>query len=415
MHVSRERAAQSEERVAIYHLSVKLVTRGAGRSATAAAAYRAATRVHDERTGLVFDYSRKRGVEHTEIVLPSAQREAAWAHDRARLWNAAETAEKRKDARVAREYEVALPHELNAAQRRDLVRAFAQDLAERHGGAIDVAIHRPHREGDTRNHHAHLLATTRVVTDDGLGSKTSIEWKDADRARRGLEAGRVEVTAIRSRWAAIVNEHLEEHGHAARIDHRSLDAQGVDREPTYHKGPAVTAIERRGEDARVTERMREDIGERLMLAAERGRLERESNELARSIVDTTADLQAAITAREAERAASPVEAIQPPTPSMADIRRDARTQWLALIAEQGRAERQATETHRTSVLDLSGNVAAAAVSRTTTGETTTREHAQASWLIHRAEHSTGRDGNRDASTPEQGKAPGTQPDDDLAK
>ena len=130
-------------------------------------------------------------------------------------------------------------------------------------GAIDVAIHRPHREGDTRNHHAHLLATTRVVTDAGLGSKTSIEWKDADRTKRGLESGRVEVTAIRSRWAAIVNEHLAEHGHAARIDHRSLDAQGIDREPTYHKGPAVTAIERRGEEARIVERMREDVGERL--------------------------------------------------------------------------------------------------------------------------------------------------------
>ena len=278
--------------MAIYHLSVKLVTRGAGRSSTAASAYRAATRVRDERTGLVFDYSRKRGVEHTEIVLPSAQREAArWANDRERLWNAAELAEKRKDARVAREYEVALPHELNAAQRRDLVRAFAQDLAERHGGAIDVAIHRPHREGDTRNHHAHLLATTRVVTDAGLGGKTSIEWKDADRTKRGLEPGRMEVTAIRGRWAAIVNEHLEEHGHAARIDHRSLDAQGVDREPTYHKGPAVTAIERRGEETRVVERMREDIGERLALAAERGRLERESHELARSIIVTTADLK----------------------------------------------------------------------------------------------------------------------------
>jgi len=401
--------------MAIYHLSVKLVTRGAGRSSTAAAAYRAATRVHDERTGLVFDYSRKRGVEHTEIVLPSATREVGWAHDRARLWNAAELAEKRKDARVAREYEVALPHELNAVQRRELVRAFAQDLAERHGGAIDVAIHRPHREGDTRNHHAHLLATTRVVTEAGLGSKTSIEWKDADRAKRGLEPGRIEVTAIRSRWAAIVNEHLEEHGHAARIDHRSLEAQGEVREPTYHKGPAVTAIERRGEDARVAERMREDIGERLMLAAERGRLERESNELARSIVDTTADLQAAITARDAERAASPVEVAPRPAPSSDDIRRDAQTQWLALTAEQGRAERQATEAHRTSQIDLTGNVASAAASRTTTAETATREQAQASWLIHHEQHSPSRDDDRDANTPEKGRVPTTHPDDDLAQ
>jgi hypothetical protein len=94
------------------------------------------------------------------------------------------------------------------------------------------------------------------------------------------------MTTIRGRWAAIANEHLAEHGHAARIDHRTLEAQGVlDREPTYHKGPAVTAIERRGEATRVTERVREDVGERLQLAAERGRLERESNELARSIID----------------------------------------------------------------------------------------------------------------------------------
>lgn len=401
--------------MAIYHLSVKLVTRGAGRSSTAAAAYRAATRVHDERTGLVFDYARKRGVEHTEIVLPSAQRDAGWAHDRERLWNAAELAEKRKDARVAREYEVALPHELNAAQRRDLVRAFAQDLAERHGGAIDVAIHRPHREGDTRNHHAHLLATTRVVTDTGLGEKTAIEWKDADRARRGLEAGRIEVTTIRGRWAAIVNEHLAEHGHNARIDHRSLEDQGVDREPTYHKGPAVTAIERRGEEARVTERMREDIGERLLLAAERGRLERESNELARSILVTTADLKSAIEARDAERTAPHSELVHPPAPSMADIRRDAQTKWLALIAEQGRAERQTTEAPRTSVLDLSGNVAAAAALRTTTGETTTRERAQADWRIQRDEPVRGREDDREATKPDKGRTPEAQPDDDLTR
>ena len=141
--------------MAIHHLSVKLVTRGARRSATAAVAYRAATRVPDERTGLVFDYSRKRGVEHTEIVLPARVAESAErARDRVRLWNAAEMAENRKDARVAREYEVALPHELAAQQRRELVRGFARELAERHGCAVDVAIYAPYREGDTRNHHA---------------------------------------------------------------------------------------------------------------------------------------------------------------------------------------------------------------------------------------------------------------------
>jgi septal ring factor EnvC (AmiA/AmiB activator) len=97
---------------------------------------------------------------------------------------------------------------------------------------------------------------------------------------------------------------------------------------------------------------------------------------------------------------------------MADVRRDARTQWLALIAEQGRAERQTTEAHRTAVLDLSGNVASATASRTTTATaTTTREQAQATWLIHRAEHSTGRNEDRDATTPEKGRAKTTHPDD----
>ena len=182
---------QSEEHVAIYHLSVKLITRGAGRSATAAIAYRAAERVPDERTGLVFDYSRKRGVEHTEVVLPSAVAEAAgWARDRVRLWNAAEAAENRKDSRVAREYEVALPRELKAAERLQLVRDFAREIAERHGCAIDFAIHAPHRDGDVRNHHAHVLATTRCVGRDGLGAKTDIELKDTDRAKRGLCSGR---------------------------------------------------------------------------------------------------------------------------------------------------------------------------------------------------------------------------------
>ena len=265
--------------MAIYHLSVKPVSRGVGRSSTAASAYRAAVRVADERTGETFDYTRKRGVEHAEIVLPSATAaDADWARDRQQLWNAAERAEQRKDARVAREYEVALPYELNAAQRLELVRAFAHELADRHGCAVDLAVHAPHRAGDTRNHHAHLLTTTRAVATAGLTTKTDIELKDADRAKKGLGPARTEVTAIRERWADLVNEHLAEHGHAARIDHRSLDAQGIDREPTSHKGPAVTAIERRGEQARVSERIREDITERLRVAAELGRLERESND-----------------------------------------------------------------------------------------------------------------------------------------
>jgi hypothetical protein len=355
-----ERAAESERRVAIYHLSVKLITRGAGRSATAAAAYRAADRVNDERTGLVFDYARKRGVEHTEIVLPTDVAESAgWARNREQLWNAAEGAEKRKDARVAREYEVALPHELNRAQRLELVRTFAQELADRFGGAVDFAIHAPHREGDTRNHHAHILSTTRCVEGVGLAGKTDIELKDADRAKKGLGSGRVEVTAIRERWATLVNAHLEEHGHVARIDHRSLEAQGVDRDPTYHKGPAVTAIERRGERTAVAERIREDITERLAVAAELGRLERESKELARSIIDTTTELKAAIGAREAERSRS-----------MEETRSDARAEWLASRSANPPAPAEQSRLPERT-LDLSGDL------------DTAKREAREAWLAER--------------------------------
>jgi ATP-dependent exoDNAse (exonuclease V) alpha subunit len=396
--------------VAIFHLQVKLITRGAGRSATAAVAYRAADHVPDGRTGLVFDYTRKRGVEHTEIVLPGAMAETAtWARDRVRLWNAAEAAENRKDAREAREYEVALPHELQPPERRELVRAFAREIAERHGCALDVAIHAPHREGDTRNHHAHILATTRRVTESGLGAKTDIELKDADRTKKGLGPGREELKAIRARWASLVNERLAEHGQAVRVDHRSLEAQGIDREATIHKGPAVTAIERREQRSFIAERMREDVTERLRIAAELGRLERESKELARSIIDTSTALQAAIATRDAQQVSSPNASAREPQPSMADIRRDAQTQWLALIAEQGRAERQTQSREAASTLDLTGNVAAAAASRTAAAQPTTREQAQVAWREHVIGRASDVSGH---GRPASGKE--TPPDDDRA-
>jgi ATP-dependent exoDNAse (exonuclease V) alpha subunit len=366
--------------------------------------------VPDERTGLVFDYTRKRGVEHTEIVLAGAMAEtAAWARSRVRLWNAAEAAENRKDARVAREYEVALPHELQPPERRELVRAFAREIAERHGCALDVAIHAPHREGDTRNHHAHILATTRRVTESGLGAKTDIELKDADRKKKGLGPGCEEVKAIRARWASLVNERLAEHGQAVRVDHRSLEAQGIDREATSHKGPAVTAIERREQRSFIAERMREDVTERLRIAAEIGRLERESKELARSIIDTSTAIQAAIATRDAQQVSSPNESAREPQPSMADIRRDAQTQWLALIAEQGRAERQAAARDSTSSLDLSGNVAKAAAARATTPTSDTREQMRSQWLEDRAGHSA--EAN-EAARPTPAK--GASQDDDHA-
>ena len=121
--------------MAIYHCSMKPIGRAGGRSAVAAAAYRAGDRLENQRDGVVHDYTRRAGVVQAEIVLPAGV-EAAWALDRSALWNAAEAAEKRKDARVAREFEIALPHELSPEQHLAATRAFAHDLARRTGAAV---------------------------------------------------------------------------------------------------------------------------------------------------------------------------------------------------------------------------------------------------------------------------------------
>lgn len=220
--------------MAIFHLSVKTVSRASGRSAVAAAAYRTATEIEDERLGQRHDYTRKRGVEAVFIVAPEG---ADWTADRSTLWNAVEAAEKRKDAKVAREYEIALPSELDWGAREELVRAFAGEVVRRFGVAADVAIHLPGREGDQRNHHAHILTTTRVVTADGLGAKT----RELDVKQTSGPA----VEALRELWAVQVNHALERIQAEARVDHRSFERQGQhDQVPTQHMGPSATALER---------------------------------------------------------------------------------------------------------------------------------------------------------------------------
>ena len=325
--------------MAIYHLTVKPVSRKAGRSATAAAAYRAAELVHDHTTGQTFDYTRKRGVEHTEIVLPTTavRRDINWARDREALWNAAERAENRSNSRVAREYEIALPHELSRAQRVELVRSFAAEIANRHGVAVDFAIHAPHWHGDERNYHAHLLATTRVIEPGGLGEKATIEWSDANRRKAELEPGSQEIDSIRARWAQVTNEKFQELGLPFRIDHRSLEAQGIEREPTVHLGPSVSAMERRGMDTEVGRRLEREALEagqrRLEKASELGKIEHESREISASIIDLSGDLQAAKRERELVRGRE-VAMERTPTRSLEELQREGREQWLAMRAEQ---------------------------------------------------------------------------------
>ena len=290
--------------MAIYHLTVKPVSRSGGRSATAAAAYRAGELVHDQTTGQTFDYTRKLGVLHREIVLPTAcaRQDINWARDREALWNEAERAENRSNSRVAREYEIALPHELTRAQRLELVRGFAAEIADRHGVAVDFAIHAPHRDGDQRNHHAHLLATTRVIEPGGLGEKATIEWSDTNRRKAELEPAKKEIEAIRACWTGLQNEKFRELGLPFRVDHRSLAAQGIEREPTTHLGPAVASMERRGMATEVGRRLEREALEaaqrRLEKAAELGKVEREGRELSVSIIDVSGNLEAAKRERE---------------------------------------------------------------------------------------------------------------------
>lgn len=134
--------------------------------------------------------------------------------------NAAEAAENRKNARVAREFEIALPQELMAEQRIELTRDFAQDLADRYGAAVDFAIHAPHDSSDIRNHHAHLLMTTRQVTEDGLGDKTNIERENKWLLSHDLPTSQMQLRDVRKAWEVHANEHLARAGLEIRIDHR---------------------------------------------------------------------------------------------------------------------------------------------------------------------------------------------------
>lgn len=233
--------------MALYSASIKPVSRGGGRSATAAAAYRNAERITDERTGEIHDYTRRSGVDHVEAFAPHGHA----VQGSAELWNKAESAEVRKNARVAREVLVALPHELDQVQRRELAKSIAQDLADRYGTAGTLAVHHPDRDGDNRNHHVHILMTTRRLDASGqLGEKT----RELDDVKRGPE----EVEWIRAMIEAQTNRSLERAGAEGRVDRRSLVEQRaaalhagdmdraaqLDRPATIHEGPRVTQIRR---------------------------------------------------------------------------------------------------------------------------------------------------------------------------
>lgn len=200
----------------------------------AAAAYRAGENLVNERTGLIHNFSRRSGVDFEQII--------GFDGSRSELWNLAEVAEKRKDGTPAREYEIALPRELTRDQNIELAMSYGQWLRREHGCAVDVCVH----DLDSKNPHAHILTTTREATGRDLGAKVAREWSDTRRKKAGLPGRKSDLKKARVAWEKIANFALEKYGHEARIDHRSLADQGVDRAPQIHIGAGAMALERKG-------------------------------------------------------------------------------------------------------------------------------------------------------------------------
>ena len=243
--------------MAIYHCSIKIISRGKGKSAVAAAAYRAGEKITNEFDGMTHDYTHKGGVVHTEILLPG-HAPAAFS-DRAVLWNEVEKIEKAKNAQLAREIEIALPRELTREQSISLVREYVKKHFVAAGMCADICVH----DTGGGNPHAHVMLTMRPLEESGeWGAKQKKEYildrdgnKIYDRKKRQYKCKSVPATdwndqtkaeEWRAAWAQICNQHLAQNGHAERIDHRSYERQGIDQIPTVHLGVAASAMEKRG-------------------------------------------------------------------------------------------------------------------------------------------------------------------------
>lgn len=203
--------------MAIFHFNAKVLTRSNGDNAVAASAYRAGQRLICARTGIVFNYSRKREVEHREIRAPGGAQ--SWTFDRAQLWSRVEQCESRKNSQLAREIEVALPIELTRTQQIELLREFVDEQFVNDGMVADLALH-----AKVGNPHAHILLSLRALNLDGFGAKCR-DWNDP-----------AHVFTWRASWAMHCNRALAAAGHAHTVDHRSLADQGDDRAPTIHIG-----------------------------------------------------------------------------------------------------------------------------------------------------------------------------------
>jgi len=228
-----------ETALAIFYLKTIPVSRSKGQSATAGSAYRAGEKITDQRTGLIHDYTKKSGVIETMMF-------NNFDLTREELWNMSELSNTRKNSRVAREFQVALPHELGNENHKKILIKYSEMLVRRYGVAVDVAIHSPGREGDHRNVHAHIYCTTQVMNTGQLKDKSLLERSDSDLKALGQMVGKRQVKFCRAYWQRCVNSEFRKLGMTERIDHRSNEDRKLSRIPQIHVGPRGTVLARRG-------------------------------------------------------------------------------------------------------------------------------------------------------------------------
>jgi hypothetical protein len=241
--------------MAIYHFSAQIISRSNGSSSVGSSAYRSGEKIENERTGEVHDYTRKTGIEYSEIIAPSNAPE--WASDRAKLWNEVEKIEKSKNSQLAREINIALPKELSLEKQIELTREFVKDTFVDKGMVADISIH------DTQkgNPHAHIMLTMRPFENGEWGAKAKKEYiLDKKGEKIKLKSGEYKSRKIdtvdwnkkenlekwREQWANYANRTLERNGIKERIDHRTLAEQGIERVPQIHVGTHASAMEKRG-------------------------------------------------------------------------------------------------------------------------------------------------------------------------
>ena len=242
--------------MAIYHLCIKIISRGKGKSAVAASAYRSGENIKNEYDGIVHDFTRKGGIAHTEILLPqNAPQEFS---DRGTLWNSVEKIEKSKNSQLAREIEIALPKELSREKQIELVRDYVKENFVKIGMCADIALH----DKNDGNPHAHILLTMRPLNEDRTwGAKSRKEYiLDENGEKVKLKNGNYKTRKIntvdwneqdkaeewRKTWADITNKYLEENSIQEKVDHRSYQRQGIEQIPTIHMGVSATQMEKKG-------------------------------------------------------------------------------------------------------------------------------------------------------------------------